>query len=100
MDLQSIFNIIIACVPTVTTILWTGITAYRNIKEYRRTQKDIDGRSTNTEKLCATLMRQNAELTDMIHKNTEDINKLTKQVYKVINKVEVLDNDQQGNETR
>lgn len=100
MDLQSIFNIIIACVPTVTTILWTGITAYRNIKEYRRTQKDIDGRSTNTERLCDTLMRQNAELRDMVLRNAGDINRLTKQVYKVINKVEVLDNDQQGNKAR
>lgn len=100
MDLQSIFNIIIACVPTVTTIVWTGITAYRNIKEFRRTQKDIDGRSTNTEKLCDALMKQNEELRDMILRNTGDINRLTKQVYKVINKVEVLDNDQQGNKTR
>lgn len=100
MEIQEIFNIIIACVPSITTILWTGITMYRNIREYRKTQKDIDSRSTNTEKLCDTLKIQNEELRDIVLRNTGDIDRLTKQVYKVINKVEVLDNEKQSNEKR
>lgn len=89
MDLQSIYNIIIAAVPSVAAIVTIIATVAKAIKAFRKTDGVYEKRYNYMEDYVRKLEKQNESLMEAVRLNQEQVKQLNKDVYKVINHVNI-----------
>lgn len=93
MDLQEIFNLIIAAVPAFTAVVTIFVAFVKIVTSLKNIKHSFDSNTDVNKETINKLKQENSDLKEAIKETQKQFNQLARKVSKVIDKIDIGEKD-------
>lgn len=93
MDLQEIFNLIIAAVPAFTAVVTIFVAFVKIVTSLKNIKNSFDSNTDINKETINKLQQENSDLKEAIKETQKQFNQLARKVSKVIDKIDTGEKD-------